>query len=103
MQIHGMVNFPIESQRISVYEALRTYTYNGYLCNIGKKKERGTISKGEWADFVIVDNDPFEIDVNDIMNITVNATYINGKKMKKSFQKPIKYLLKLLFNKYKPI
>jgi predicted amidohydrolase YtcJ len=95
LQIHGMVNFPIASERISVYEALKTYTFNGAYATF-EENERGTLLPGKYADFIILSMDPFKIDPNEIINIKVSATYINGKMMIPSTVNPFKYLLKLL-------
>ncbi|MBN2157219.1 MAG: amidohydrolase [Candidatus Lokiarchaeota archaeon] len=102
LQIHGMVNFPIESERISVYEALRTYTYNGAYATF-EEDERGTLELGKCADFIILPKDPFQISPTELLNIVVSQTYINGKKMKKTCYKPMKFFLKLIFNPSKKL
>jgi len=51
LQIHGMVNFPIVNERLSVYQAFRTYTYYAAYATF-EENIRGTLSEGKLADFV---------------------------------------------------
>ncbi len=98
LQIHGMVNFPIESERISLYEALRTYTYNGAYATF-EENDRGTIKSGKHADFIMLSQNPFDINPANLLDIKVNKTFINGIELKKTNIAPIPYLVKLLFSK----
>jgi len=102
LQIHGMVNFPIESERISVYEAFRTYTYNGAYAT-HSELTGGTLSVGKWADFIILSKDPFAIAPTELLNLEVESTYIKGKQIKPFKGSPWKFLLRLLFSKNKKI
>lgn len=102
LQIHGMVHFPIESERISVYEAFRAYTYNGAYAT-HSEQTRGTLSVGKWADFIILTKNPFTIASDDLLNLEVKATYINGEHIKPVNGGPWKFLLRLLFSKTKKI
>jgi hypothetical protein len=76
-----MVSFPLEDQRLSVYEALRTYTYNSAFATF-EENERGTLKVGKIADFAVLDKNPFEVNPEDIQTIKVIETYINGKRFK---------------------
>lgn len=96
LQIHGMVNFPIENQRLSIYQALRTYTYNGAYATF-EEKERGSLSVGKWADFIIMDEDPFLVDPSRISELTVDSSYIKGKKILPLKDSLAAFLLKGLF------
>lgn len=98
LQIHGMVNFPIQSEQISVYEAIKTYTYNAAFSNF-EEQTRGTLTEKLSADFIILDQDPFSIPKSDLLNIKVNSMYIKGKCIKPK-KKGILHLLKcVLFRK----
>jgi len=81
LHLHGMVNFPLENQRLSFFEALKTYTINGAYATF-EENERGTLSEGKIADFAVLDRDPFEIEQIDIQSVKVIDTYINGIKYK---------------------
>ena len=81
LHLQGMVSFPLEDQRLSVYEALRTYTYNAAYATF-EENERGTLKAGKTADFAVLDKNPFEVNPDDIQTIKVIETYINGKRIK---------------------
>ena len=98
LQIHGMVNFPVESERISVYQAFRTYTYNGAYATF-EEDRRGTLSLGKFADFIVFDENPFEISPDQLINLKVNATYIQGKIVSKIKMGRWAFFLKLLSRK----
>lgn len=46
-----------------------------------EEKEKGSIEKGKFADFVILDTDIMKCDAKDILNTKVAYTYINGEKV----------------------
>jgi predicted amidohydrolase YtcJ len=92
IQISGMVNFPLENQRISVYEAIRTYTYNAAYSTF-EEQTRGTLSIGKNADFIIMNQDPFHTPKEQIGELKVNACYIQGKKMEPMNSGSLKFIL----------
>ncbi|MHA1675235.1 MAG: amidohydrolase [Promethearchaeota archaeon] len=102
LQIHGMVNFPIENESLSVYEAFRTYTYNGAYAT-HSEKTRGTLAVGKWADFIMMEENPFTVAKESIIDLKVNSTYIGGKLIKPMKGGPWKFLMRLLFSKNKKI
>ena len=102
LQIHGMVNFPIESESISVYEAFRTYTYNGAYATF-EEDTRGTLEKGKEADFIVLDKNPFKIPKTELLDLKVQETYIDGKKIQRTNSNPWIFLLKTMLRKRKKI
>ncbi|MEW7291117.1 amidohydrolase [Aquimarina sp. 2304DJ70-9] len=46
-----------------------------------EETEKGSITAGKFADFVILEDNIMEIEENKIPNIKVNATYLNGEKV----------------------
>ncbi len=64
-----------EGERISAYEALKAVTIHGAY-QYGEEKEKGSLEKGKYADFVIVSADPLK---NDLASITVEETISRGK------------------------
>ncbi|MGZ3924250.1 MAG: amidohydrolase [Flavisolibacter sp.] len=59
-------------------EALRGMTIWAAKANF-EEKEKGSLEKGKFADFVILDKDIMTIDSKDILSTSVLATYINGE------------------------
>ncbi len=102
LQIHGMVNFPIQSESLSVYEALRTYTYNGAFATF-EENARGTLVIGKSADFIILDRNPFKIPKEDLINVQVKSTFIQGKHIKPKKKGMLRFLGQVLLNLPKKI
>ena len=64
-------------ERISVEEALRALTVNGAV-QYGEEALRGTIEKGKYADFVILDRNPLTVPADEIPEIQVKGTVRRG-------------------------
>ena len=41
----------------------------------------GTLAKGQWADFIVVDGDPFTVPAGDIWKIGVEQTWVGGRRV----------------------
>ena len=65
-------------QAFSVEEAIKSYTINGAYASF-EENIKGLIQENYLADFVILDKDLFNVDVNKIKDIKVLKTYLNGK------------------------
>lgn len=76
--VHAAVNHSNPDQRISVEEALKMFTINGAKA-IFKENEKGSIEKGKLADFVVISENPYQINVEKIKEINVIQTYKNGR------------------------
>lgn len=46
-----------------------------------EEKEKGSLEKGKWADFIITDTDIMHCDPSDILKTKVQYTYVNGEKV----------------------
>ena len=66
------------SQRITVEEALRVCTVNGAYASF-EENEKGTITAGKLADFVILAEDPHDVDPDLIKEIQVIRTVLGGR------------------------
>jgi len=66
------------SQRISVAEALQVCTINGAYAS-GEEAIKGSLTPGKLADLVILGADPHETDPDQIKNIPVLRTVVDGK------------------------
>lgn len=64
-------------ERLSIAEMIEAYTINGAY-QMFREGEIGSLEKGKYADFIVVDQDPFTIDVCHIHDIRVLYTYFQG-------------------------
>ncbi len=66
------------NQRISVDEALRVCTVNGAYASF-EENEKGSIGAGKLADFVVLAEDPHEVEPDRIKGIEVVRTFVGGE------------------------
>ena len=71
-----------EDEKISVYEALKGVTINAAI-QYDEEKDKGTIENGKLANFVIIDKDILNIDINEIKNIKILETINKGQSIYK--------------------
>jgi predicted amidohydrolase YtcJ len=65
-------------QRITLAEALRTYTY-GSACALNRDKDLGTLDPGKLADITVLDRNLFTVPEDDILNMKPVMTMVDGK------------------------
>lgn len=71
--------FPIApDQAIGVEEALRAYTIGAAAAN-GDAAERGSLSPGKCADFIVLDRNPLETPVEQLSHINILETWAEGR------------------------
>lgn len=68
----------VPEQKISVEQALKAYTYNSAYAAFDESN-KGVLKKGYLADFVILDQNLFNIKPEDIRKVKVMKTYVGGK------------------------
>lgn len=85
-------------QSLSVYEALRMCTYNGYYTSFDDK-ERGSLEVGKIADMVILSNNPYLVDKSNLKDIQVEQLLLAGKPYEKLNINPIVQIIKGMINK----
>ena len=68
----------IPDEAISVREALRLYTRNAAYCNF-EEELMGSIEAGKLADLIVISRDILTIPENEIKDIKVDMTVIDGK------------------------
>ena len=66
------------SQRIDLDQALRICTRNGAYASF-EEHEKGSIRAGKLADFVVLANDPHDVDPDGIKEIAVVRTVVGGR------------------------
>lgn len=70
-------------EALTLEEALHAYTH-GSACILGEERELGTLEEGKFADFIVVDRDPFEVDERELRSIKVLETYVGGRSVFKA-------------------
>ena len=65
---------------LSRQEALRGMTIWAAKSNF-EEREKGSLEKGKWADFIILDKDLMQVAPQEILQVAVLATYIGGEKV----------------------
>lgn len=66
------------SQRISVSEAMQICTVHGAYASF-EEDIKGTLEPGKLADFVVLENDPHDVDPDTIIDIKIIRTVMGGK------------------------
>lgn len=66
-----------EKQRISVYEALKAVTLNAAY-QYFEEDQKGSIERGKYADFVLLEENPLTTEASKISEIKINATIYRG-------------------------
>jgi predicted amidohydrolase YtcJ len=75
--IHSLVNHPNVEQRVSVEDALRLFTLNGARIAFEEHK-KGSIEVGKFADLVVLSDNPFAINQEEIKDLEVLMTIVAG-------------------------
>ncbi len=85
MQIHSAVNRVSRSgivigpdQRATVYEALKAMTINAAY-QYFEEDIKGSLEVGKWADMVVLSDDPMNVEVANLKDITILQTIKKGK------------------------
>jgi predicted amidohydrolase YtcJ len=65
------------NQKVTLDEALRIATVNGAYASY-EEKTKGSITTGKYADFVILEKDPHDVDPGTIKDIKVVRTVVGG-------------------------
>jgi len=68
----------VPEQKLSITEAIEAYTMGSAYAEF-QDKEKGSITPGKLADFVVLSDDLFKIPPAAIKNVKVEATYLGGK------------------------
>ena len=65
-----------QSQKITFEQAVKAYTMGSAIAD-NLEHLKGSLSKGKFADFIVLDKNPFEL--RDVSTIETNETWINGE------------------------
>ena len=73
-----------KGQAVSLQQAIQLFTVNSAR-HLGKETKLGRLKAGMLADLIVLDRDPYAIPVNQLHQVTVTKTIINGDLV---FEKP---------------
>ncbi len=96
--IDRAVNNPNKNEAISVREALRMCTYNGYYTSFDETN-RGSLEVGKFADMVLLNVNPYEVPPEKIKKIKVKKLILQGRTYKSCQENVLKCILRGLFNR----
>lgn len=68
----------VEEEALTLEEALQSFTLNGAYASF-EEESKGSIEEGKEADFVVLSQNPFEVEPNHLQDIYVLKTYLNGQ------------------------
>jgi Predicted metal-dependent hydrolase with the TIM-barrel fold len=80
--IHNACNNTEPKESLTVFEALRMATYNGYRATFDEK-ERGSLEVGKIADMAVLSENPYEKEVSKLKELKVEKLYLAGKEYEK--------------------
>ena len=94
--IYKACNHSVKDQSLTVYEALRMCTYNGYYATFDEKL-RGSLEVGKIADMVILSESPYKVEIDKLDKLKVEQLLLAGKSYEKLSQNPVKHILSGVF------
>lgn len=86
--IHRACNHSVSEQALTIQEALKMCTYNGYYTSFDEK-ERGSLETGKAADMVILSENPYTMETERLKDLQVEKLLLNGKPYRKISKGPV--------------
>ncbi len=80
--IHSACHHPVPEQSVSVHDALRLATYNGYWTTF-EENERGSLETGKIADMVVLSQSPCAVPVSGLRILRVEQLLLADRPYKK--------------------
>ncbi|RNF40353.1 amidohydrolase [Planococcus salinus] len=65
-------------QNVSLYDAIKAYTVDAAFSSL-EEQSLGSIRPSAKADLIVMAEDPFEIDIEQLVDIQIEKTYLGGK------------------------
>lgn len=97
--LYKACNHSNPAESVSIQDALRMSTYNGYYSTFDEK-ERGSLEVGKIADMVVLSENPYTCPKEDLMRIKVEKTILSGKEYIKQSQAVVNAIIRgILKNK----
>jgi len=69
-----------EAEKISIEEAISAYTMGSAVAN-GDQDDRGSMAVGKFADFIVLDKNPLEVQSDKLSSIKVESVLVGGNKI----------------------
>lgn len=91
--IYKACNHSVPEQALSVYEALRMCTYNGYYQSFDEK-ERGSLETGKVADMAVLSENPYAVPVEQLDRLKVEQLFLGGQPYRKLAGGPVRQILR---------
>ena len=98
--LYKACNHSNKKESLSIQDALRCATYNGYWTTFDEK-ERGSLEVGKIADMVILSKNPYTTPTKELNTIKVEETLLGGKPYINQHQSFIKAIFKGMFSRNK--
>ncbi|MBT9150296.1 MAG: N-substituted formamide deformylase [candidate division WS2 bacterium] len=76
--IYSAVNHPNENERVTVKEAVNMFTLNGWFA-AGAERKGGSLEVGKVGDLVVLNEDPYKINPQEILSLKPLMTVTRGK------------------------
>lgn len=67
-------------EALTIEEALTAYTRNGAWLSF-EEESKGSLEPGKLADFIVLEQDPLTMPAEALLGLTVNRTYLGGKRV----------------------
>ncbi len=98
--IDRAVNNSNKEEAISVQEALRMCTYNGYYTTFDET-ERGSLEAGKIADMVLLNANPYKVPVQNLKKLKVKGLILGGRPYKSCQENIVKGVVRGLLRRSK--
>ncbi len=98
--LYKAVNHSNPDQRVSVRDALRMATYNGYWATFDEQ-ERGSLEMGKIADMVVLSANPYETPADRLGELRVEQTILGGEIYRAQTQSVPAAVLRGMFSRAK--
>ena len=96
--LYKACNHSNKSESLTIKEALRLCTYNGYWTTFDEK-ERGSLEVGKIADMVILSSNPLNMKVEELNTLKVEDTILGGKSYVEQKQSVLGIIFKGIFKR----
>lgn len=70
----------VPEEKLNREQAFNAYTMGAAYASFSERS-LGNLEHGKWADFIVLDKDPFQLDAKEIRDLKVSETYIAGEKV----------------------